>query len=111
MDSKLQPTRPVIIILTRDEQLSGLADTLWSSDTDSLTVSLWAEAQKTLQSSQTCLAVVDGDMPAAELAQIRVELPGSHVRGVLWLTPAGSDPGRALLLAPDSVLLRRLPNP
>jgi pilus assembly protein CpaE len=111
MDSTRQPNRPVIIILTRDKHLGELPDTLWSSGTDSLTVSHWAEARKTLESSQVCLAVVDGDMPDVELAQIRVELPGSHVRGVLWLMPAGSDLGRGLLLAPDSILFETVAKP
>ncbi len=111
MDSNHQPDRPVVIILTREKHLSELPDTLWSSGTDSLTASRWEEARQTLERSHNCLAVVDGDLPDVELAQIRVELPGSHVRGVLWLTPPGSNSGRNLPLAPDSFLFETVAKP
>ncbi|HEX8967193.1 MAG TPA: AAA family ATPase [Chloroflexota bacterium] len=100
-----------MIIATRDKGLRELPDTLWSTGTDSVIVSEWEEVRQTLERSPNCVAVIDGELPDAELARIRVELPGSHVRGVLWLAAAGTDPERSLLLAPDSLVFETVSKP
>ena len=111
MDSNHQPHRTLVIILTRTERLKDLPDVLWSSGTDSAMVSRWSEAREAMARSSTCLAIIDGELPEVELAQIRVELAGSQVRGVLWLTPPGVDPAQSLVLAPDSILFEAVAKP
>jgi MinD-like ATPase involved in chromosome partitioning or flagellar assembly len=81
---------PPVVILTRDSEVRAVSDLLWATAIDSVTARRWHDAQPRLGAA-SCLAVVDGDLPASDLAQLKVELVASGIRAVLWLHSADAE--------------------
>ena len=91
-------TAPAVLILTRDKAIGALGETLWAAGVDYATVGAWADVRRTLERGRISMAVVDGDLPAAELEHVLAELPQVPLQAVLWLVSA--DPARAEHLQP-----------
>ena len=80
-----QTGAPAVLILTTDKAISSLGETLWTAGVDYATVSSWADVRRTLERGRISMAVVDGDLPAAELERVIAELPQIELQAVLWL--------------------------
>jgi pilus assembly protein CpaE len=93
MQSNQAVNAPAVLILTRDKEIGALGETLWAAGVDYATVGAWVDVRRTLERGRISMAVVDGDLPAAELEHVLAELPQVRLQAVLWLVSA--DPGRA----------------
>src|SRR5579859_3351251 len=85
MQSNHGVSAPGVLILTRDKAISTLGEALWAAGLDYATVGSWADVRRTLERGRISMAVVDGDLPAAELEHVLAELPHAQLQAVLWL--------------------------
>jgi pilus assembly protein CpaE len=88
MQSKQSNSAPAVLILTADKTISALGETLWAAGVDYATVGTWADVRRTLQVGRISMAVIDGDLPPAELEHVLAELPEVPLQAVLWLVSA-----------------------
>src|ERR1700730_4710653 len=85
MQSNQAANVPAVLILTKDKTIGGLGEGPWAAGVDYATAGAWADVRRTLAGGRIAMAVVDGDLPAAELEHVIAELPQVHLQAVLWL--------------------------
>jgi pilus assembly protein CpaE len=90
MQSNKAASPPAVLILTRDEAIGALGDTLWAAGVDFARAGSWIDAVQTLERRRISMVVVDGDLPPSELDHINAGLPNSDVQAVLWLVSSDS---------------------
>src|ERR1700694_2054283 len=93
MQSNHAVSAPAVLILTRGKAIISLGETLWAAGVDYATVASWADVRRTLEGGRISMAVVDGDLPAAELEHVMAGLPQVPLQAVLWLVSAGQGRG------------------
>jgi pilus assembly protein CpaE len=88
MQSNKAMSAPAVLILTRDDAIGALGETLWAAGVDYATVGSWADVRRTLERGRISMAVIDGDLPPSELEHVLAELPRVPLQAVLWLVSA-----------------------
>src|SRR5471032_1708283 len=88
MQSNQSVSAFAVLILTQDKAIGALGETLWAAGVDCAIAGSWDDARTTLNRQRISIAVVDGDLPASELARAVAGLPGAELSAVLWLVSA-----------------------